>query len=300
MTSTTTTAKTTPPIPSGPTTTSLIFYSPPSDSSPPFNYVEAPPPGLPQRNYNEETHRVPLTDIRAHDLSQYSLSTSAFSVLQSIPTLTTRETFNSDPLVKAHYYPEVTSLLKDYLSAADGTSPENIEVILFDHTIRLSSPDAPRAPVHRAHVDQTRFAASERVKLHVTDPALREAALSGSLRYRIINVWRPLNGPVESNPLAFAHAQSIDPETDLVAVQHRYPHRVGETMGVKYREGQRWMYLSGMTGEERLLLQCSDSWAGKDGRSERVVVPHSAFWDEKTPEGARGRESIEVRALVLG
>lgn len=297
MTSTTTTTTTTtqPEIPRGPTSTSLIFYSPPSDSSAPFNYVETPPPGLPQRNYNEETHRVQLTDIRAHDLSQYTLSTAAFTVLQNIPTHTTRSTFDSDALVRSTYYPEVTSLLHNHLTQTDGTAPT--EIILFDHTIRLSSPNAPRAPVHRAHVDQTRFAAAERIKLHVTDPALRSAALENKLRHRIINIWRPLNGPVESSPLAFAHAQSVDPEQDLVPVQHRYPHRVGETMGVRFSEAQRWMYLSGMDGDERLLLQCSDSWAGE---GERAVVPHSAFGDERTREGARGRESIEVRALVLG
>ena len=29
-------------------------------------------------------------------------------------------------------------------------------------------------------------------------------------------------------------------------------------------------------------------------------VPHTAFVDPRTPEGAPGRESIEVRALVFG
>ncbi|KAI9043678.1 putative methyltransferase [Aspergillus affinis] len=293
----TTTAQTPSQVPRGPTSTPLIFYSPPNDSSTPFNYVEDPPSGVPKRNYNEETHRVQLTDLRDHDLSQYTLSNSAFEILQNVPTKTTRSTFSSDTLVEQHYYPEVISLLKSHLSQQPGTD-EIKDIILFDHTIRLSSPGAPRAPVLRAHVDQTRFAATERVKLHVTDPVLREAALSGKLRYRIINVWRPLNeGPVESSPLAFAHAQSVDPQTDLVPVQHRYPHRVGETMGVRFNENQKWMYLSGMTGEERLLLQCSDSSAGED---ERAVVPHTAFWDERTREGAVGRESIEVRALVLG
>ncbi|KAK1140815.1 hypothetical protein N8T08_009811 [Aspergillus melleus] len=298
MSSTTTTTQTQSQVPRGPTSTPLIFYSPPTDGSTPFNYVETPPPGVPQRNYNEETHRVQLTDLRDDDLSRYTLSTSAFEILQNVPTKTTRSTFTSSNLVEQHYYPEVISLLESHLSKDTQPGHEIKDIILFDHTIRLSEPGAPRAPVLRAHVDQTRFAATERVKLHVTDPALREAALSGSLRYRIINVWRPLNeGPVESSPLAFAHAQSVDPKTDLVPVQHRYPHRVGETMGVRFNENQRWMYLSGMTGEERLLLQCSDSWAGE---GERAVVPHTAFWDERTREGAVGRESIEVRALVLG
>ena len=43
-------------------------------------------------------------------------------------------------------------------------------------------------------------------------------------RYRIINVWRPLNGSVQSAPLAFASAASVK-DTGLVPVEHRYPDR---------------------------------------------------------------------------
>ena len=78
-----------------------------------------------------------------------------------------------------------------------------------------------------------------------------------------------------------------------MGIEHRYPDRTGETAGVRYDEGQRWWYFSGMSEGEGLLLCCFDSERG--GR-----VPHSAFVDPRTPVGARGRESIEVRALVFG
>ena len=86
-------------------------------------------------------------------------------------------------------------------------------------------------------------------------------------------------------------------DEDLVGVEHRYPDRTGETAGVQYNAGQRWWYWSGMRNEERLLLKCfdSDETVGRWGR-----VPHTAFVDPRTPEGAVGRESIEVRALVFG
>ena len=48
-----------------------------------------------------------------------------------------------------------------------------------------------------------------------------------------------------------------------------------------------------MGNDERVLLQCFDSEKG-------ARVPHSAFVDPRTRPGARGRESIEVRALVFG
>lgn len=79
----------------------------------------------------------------------------------------------------------------------------------------------------------------------------------------------------------------------MVGIEHRYPDRTGETAAVRYTEGQRWWYWSGMEEGERLLLQCFDS----EGTGARV--PHSAFVDPRSEAGAT-RESIEVRALVFG
>jgi len=132
------------------------------------------------------------------------------------------------------------------------------------------------------------------VRHHIADPAEAERLLQG--RYRIVNVWRPLNGAVQSFPLAFADSASVADE-DLVGIEHRYPDRTGETAGVRWSERQRWFYWSGMTGGERLLLKCFDSEGGEGARGR---APHSAFVHPRTPVGARARESIEVRALVFG
>lgn len=294
--STTTTTTTAPQatsspdyIPRGPTQADIVFYSPPADGSAPFNYVEDPPAGQPKYNYGEHSTTVPLTDIRGSE-SAYTLDKDSFSAHQNVPSNATYHTFDSDDSIRTIYYPEVTQFLLDNVPGAH-------KVILFDHTIRRQKEGAARAPVSRAHVDQTPKAAADRVRLHVQDPAEAEALLAG--RYRIINVWRPLGAePVQSFPLAFASAASVE-ESDLVPVQHRYPNRVGETMGVQYNEGQKWNYWSGMTGSERLLLKCSDS-LGLKGGDVAQWVPHTAFKDERTPVGARPRESIEVRALVFG
>lgn len=293
MTTTTTTevVTTTAPsyIPRGPTTAEITFYSPPADGSAPFNYVEAPPADQPQRNYLELTQQVNINDIRG-DEKGYNLDKDAFQTLSNVPTKTTYSTFDSDTAVRETYYPEVESLL---LSSIPGAH----KIVLFDHTIRRQKPGSPRQPVTRAHVDQTPRAAAERVKLHVTDAAEAEKLLAG--RYRIVNVWRPLTEePVQSAPLAFASAESVNAD-DLVPIQHRYPHRTGETMGVKFNPDQEWKYWSGMTRDERLLLKCSDS-KGLEQNDIAQWVPHTAFWDPRTPDGARQRESIEVRALVFG
>lgn len=221
-----------------------------------------------------------MNDIRGRE-SDFKLEVDAFEAVSNVPSA--ERDFADDEHIKQTYYPEVEKLLLEKI-------PEAHKVVLFDHTIRKSSPNAHRAPVTRLHVDQTNRSTEWRVRLHSPDEA--DELLKG--RYRIINVWRPLNGPVQAYPLGFASANTVD-DKDLISVEHRYPTRTGETAAVQHNPDQKFFYWSGMTNDERLFLKCFDS---KDGVGQRV--PHTAFVDPRTPQGAPGRESIEVRALVYG
>lgn len=274
-------------IPRGSVTVDLNYFSLPEDGSAPFNFVEKQPEGKPQRNFGDFHTQVEIHDIRGHE-SEYNLDKDAFAVVSGVSPSAEKD-FTSDESIEANYYPELEQLL---LSNIAGST----KVVFFDHTIRRANPNAPRAPVTRVHIDQTAASAAERVRLHTGDEAAK--LLQG--RYRIVNVWRPLNGPVLSFPLGFASSASVE-DKDLIPVEHRYPNRTGQTAGVLHNPGQKWHYLSGMRNDERLLLECFDSEALKEGtKVQGGRVPHTAFVDPRTPEGAPGRESIEVRALVFG
>ena len=269
-------------VPRGPVNTKLNFYRAPEDGSKPHNWVEKPTDGTPQRNFTETIVEVTMNDIRGHE-KEFYLDKDAFQVFQKVDSQMTYDDWADDEKVKSVYYPEVEKFLLDNV-------PGSHKVTLFDHTIRRSNPDAPRAPVTRVHVDQTARSTEWRVKIH--DPEDADELLQG--RYRIINVWRPLNGPVQASPLGFASADTVN-DNDLVPVEHRYPHRTGETAAVQHDDKQKFFYWSGMQNDESLFLKCFDN---KNGVGQRV--PHTAFVDPRTPEGAKGRESIEVRALVYG
>jgi len=269
-------------VPRGAVRTELNFFRDPESGDRPYNYVEKQPEGEPQRNFGETVVEVEMNDIRGRE-SEYSLDKDAFQVFTSVPSRMEDQDFADDEKIAKVYYPEVEKLLLDNVPGAH-------KVTLFDHTVRRSNPDAPRAPVTRVHVDQTAISTEWRVKLH--NPEEAEELLNG--RYRIINVWRPINGTVQAHPLGFASADTVD-DNDLVPVQHRYPHRTGETAAVRFNKNQKFYYLSGMDNDERLFLKCFDSQEGVGQR-----LPHTAFIDPRTPEGAKGRESIEVRALVYG
>jgi hypothetical protein len=149
---------------------------------------------------------------------------------------------------------------------------------------------APRQPVPRVHVDHTETSGPQRVRDLLPDEA--DKLLQG--RVQIINLWRPIRGPLQDAPLAVCDALSVKPE-QLVPSDLIYQDRVGETYSVTYDPDHRWYYVPEMTAQEVLLLKCYDSKT--DGRSR--FAPHTAFTDPNTPSNALPRESIEIRALVF-
>src|SRR5215467_4236393 len=112
-------------------------------------------------------------------------------------------------------------------------------------------------------------------------------------RFGIVNVWRPIRGPVVDSPLALCDAQSFT-DDDLIATDLVYPHVRGETSSVEYNPRHRWYYFSEMQTDEVVLIRVHDS--ANDGRARLSF--HTSF-DNPLASGAPPRESIEVRALVF-
>jgi len=113
-------------------------------------------------------------------------------------------------------------------------------------------------------------------------------------RVQVINLWRPIRGPLRDAPLAVCDASSVAPG-DLVPSDLVYQNRVGETYGVTYNPAHRWFYVPEMQPDEALLLKCFDSEV--DGRAR--FAPHTAFEDPTAPADVLPRESIEIRTLVF-
>jgi hypothetical protein len=268
-------------VPHGTVQVEIKFYKAPVDGAQPFLYKGKPPEGLPDMNYTEPALPVTLNDVRGRE-DEFSLDKDAFQPLQGVLCVP-YEAIQSEETIQRTWYPAVEELLLNKIRGAH-------RVIIFDYVIRMESVNTHRKPLYTAHADQTRQAAAARVRLCIPDPGEAEQALRG--RYRIINVWKPLKGPVQSSPLA--RAGSVQ-STELVPIKFHLPHRTGEIIGVAFNQAQEWMYWSGMQPDECLLLKCSDS-----DESVASLVPHSAFYDPRTPLNAPGRESIEFRALVLG
>jgi len=226
-------------------------------------------------------HAVSISDGRGQ---AFSLDTHGFELVEH---RTAMQSFFDAQELKGVYYPEVERLIKACAGAA--------RVVVFDHTLR-SGDEAEREarlvrePVLQAHNDYTEWSGPQRVREIMGEEA--EALLAR--RFAIIQVWRAINQPIRSNPLAVADARSVDPD-DLLIAERRYPHRVGQTYRVKYSRRHRWFYFPEMRRDEALVFKVYDS--EKDGRAR--FTPHTSFVDPATPPGAPPRQSIEARALVF-
>lgn len=250
----------------------------------PRSYAFDPPPNVPQTTAINVGFKVPIRDARSI-AGEITLDRHGFELVQHHSAV---RNFYDDDEVKRVYYPEVERLLK----AATGA----YRVFNFDHTTRRRVPgsndrrDGVRQPVSRVHVDHTAKSGPQRVRDLLADEA--QELLHG--RVQIINVWRPIKGPLLDAPLAVCDAKSVQPN-DLIASDLIYPHRIGETYSVTYRPSHLWFYFRSMQTDEALLLKCYDS--KNDGRAR--FAPHTAFTDPETPADAPPRESIEITALVF-
>jgi hypothetical protein len=248
----------------------------------PYSYTYTPPQGTAQTNRQMTAVVMPVRDGR--DVAgSLSLDREGFALVRRRSTV---HDFYSDVEVKAVYYPECERLLRDATGAP--------KVVVFDHIVRnaarAKNDKMVKLPAKGAHNDYTLWSGPQRVRDFFPEKAEQ------LLRYRfaIINVWRPIRGPVMESPFAICDAQSIATD-DFVASDLIYPHRRGETLAVKFNPRHRWYYFPQMGSDEAVLLKCYDS--ADDGRAR--MTAHTGFDDPTSSPDASPRESIEARAFVF-
>lgn len=204
--------------------------------------------------------------------------------------------FYNDAAVRERYYPEVSGAVRALTGA--------MEVFVFDHNVRSAVRAARgeagvRVPVDQVHNDYTEESGPRR-KQEVLDAAGR--ADLADRRVAFVNLWRPIIGPVQDNPLAVCDARSVAPD-DLVTTDiHHFgeddlttPRHRGQIYSVRHNPAHQWFFVSDMRPDEVLLLKCYDSQ--NDGRAR--FMPHTGFLNPACPEKFTPRESIEARTLVV-
>ncbi len=248
----------------------------------PVYYTYPPPPGAHWRNTKGDRQKLPVHDARSAAPRPH-LDREGFDLVR---LHTGAGDLFDESSIRGLYYAEVETLVKEATGAE--------RVVAFDHNLRSGRTDARgeklgMGPVRFVHNDYTLDSGPQRVR----DLMGGEAELLLQRRFAVVNVWKPIVGPVQEAPLAVCSADSMELE-DFVPTSLEYPDRSGEVYSVTFRPGHRWYYYPRMQADEVLLLKCYDSDAGR-----ARFTAHSAFDDPTSPPDPPSRESIEVRTLAF-
>lgn len=189
------------------------------------------------------------------------------------------QTFDDSAGWKSTYDAELTKLLHDKFGAK--------EVIIFDHTVRIDDPKATRKPARNVHSDYSVDGAEQRL----VDLLGKEKATEWSKgHFAFINVWRPIDQPINSAPLGFVRPSSVKPD-DWILLDLIYPDRIGQIMGLVGRAQHEWLYQSKMTPDEVAVFNIYDN-------KGLPSIAHSALDMVEDETVTTVRKSIESRTLV--
>jgi hypothetical protein len=256
----------------------------------PTNYFGvSPPPGVPAR-FPTRKVVVPVHDARWIRASGGTSWEREGFVLEPHPEGVVAD-FHDEALLAGPYEESVRRLVCAITGAR--------RAVVFDRTHRSSAVKARSGfgtdmVVDESHNDYTASSGPERARemlpRFAPDEDVDEAL---SRRFAILNVWRPINGPVEQWPLAVCDRTTMN-ASDLVDAELKWAHRTGYVAVLRHEPRQRWFYVPRMEPAEVLAFTCYDS-----AFPDIAWGAHTAFADPTSRPDARVRESLETRVIAL-
>ncbi|KAL9029148.1 MAG: hypothetical protein Q9196_002584 [Gyalolechia fulgens] len=223
--------------------------------------IDIPPEAVDQRKTNLKFHEADeevVQDVRSH-ISDFTLDEHGFIYIKHQSQLVP-EHFKDRDMVERVYLPECESLLRTHVENVDQVYFYNWRLRCSEDPsrqgsiINFSDPTYPLGAAVHVHVDQSPATVVERVGIHL--PGQEDFLLQGRVQH--INIWRPINGPIENYPLAVCDGRSI-PVENLIETDRIRRQYSGCTLFSTYQEGFRWYYASQQNDDEPLLFKSFDS-----------------------------------------
>ncbi|SOB97886.1 hypothetical protein SAMN05877962_103185 [Alloalcanivorax xenomutans] len=268
----------------------LSFHVPGTER--PCHYMYQPEDGSPQDSGQYETRAMTILDARHADFEP-GLDRQGFRLLRTEVAVPDR--VDDDAWISASYYPPMAEMAR----RATGAD----RALVFDHQVRRREPGQVTAgfgrhgdgsrpgAVGRLHNDYSEASGRARVAAVLARQGER---MSPHSRYAIVNLWRPLRGPVLDAPLALCDASTLS-VLDLNPAEVRYRERTGEIYLARYTARQRWYHYPAMTSDEVLIFKQYDTQLSGTAR----FTPHGAFDPPALPADVAPRHSIELRVLLI-
>ncbi|WVQ81625.1 hypothetical protein IAT38_003749 [Cryptococcus sp. DSM 104549] len=274
------------------------------------------PPGTPEGYYlvydpvEGERKRPSVNyDVELHDLRKLDGPLGAVSVAEQVKKRGFAVTKHESKFVgeignlegAQAYLDETCELMKSYLGCSRviqwNSTVRRADSRPYETVERQKGPEKDFVPTTRvqppaghAHVDQDETWAPNVVKMATGEEA------SKFKRSMIINIWRPIKGPVTNSPLCMLDFTTFSP-SDMAKNESMF----GTGIQIHHSPAQKWTYVRHQMPDEIVVLLCYDSDQGKDGAAlfcghVAGVIDDSEGVDQ---ELVCPRESIEVRMVAV-
>jgi hypothetical protein len=233
--------------------------------------------------------------VRIHDLrptaSDLSLDRNGF-VLVRHPTAV--RDFDDPVELYETYVAEMEALVLDVTGAS--------RAVTLGPSVRQATGRMPvERPFHLAHSDFTDQNGPEWARTlltkgnlsgHVRHPLASDHEADALLQRRFAeyNVWRPIHGTVEREPLGLVDSSTLGPDDVMTCASE-----AGDILFGVHNPAHRWCYAPAMEPDEVLIFKCFDS--ARDGRARMTL--HSAFEDPGARPDAPMRRNVEARVFVF-
>lgn len=219
--------------------------------------------------------KIKVTDMRGRE-ADLDFQRDGIAFLDHASTI---DNFIEDGSWKATYDAELIDMLREQIGAK--------EVIVFDHTVRIDDPRAPRRPARNVHNDYNEAGAHRRLIDLVGEARAEEFERAG---FGFVNVWRPIDRVIKTSPLGFIRPSSMR-DNDWMDIGLVYPDRFGQILGVAANRDHEWFYRSQMTSGEVVIFNIYDNGG-------RPHLAHSALDLPGDRHASAPRKSIESRTFV--
>ncbi|KAJ5949545.1 hypothetical protein N7454_001129 [Penicillium verhagenii] len=203
---------------------------------------------------------VPIRDMRPKK-DTLSIHTEGF-VFADFKSKMVYEDYMDEEKLKTVFAEEVKELLLEKL----GAKAAFIHECVFRRRGTVNAENGFGPPVPQAHSDYTLNYAHKLI----TELAKSDADLITSRKFQMINVWKPLRGPLRDWPLALCDISTLN-RADLVPIDEVHVEGVLESHSIQYNPSQKWYHLSEQTAEEVLIFCSADSETGGEGEIISLV-----------------------------
>ncbi|KAL6815443.1 hypothetical protein GGI42DRAFT_108572 [Trichoderma sp. SZMC 28013] len=247
---------------------------------------------------------ITVQDMR-HLRPSPQLMTNGYQLITS-PTAISEQDFETADsttrdVIESDYYEEVGKVVRE-MTQSDHVFPYNFETRNQQAKVQDYLRDAIDQPGPRpvAHVDRDLPNAIVSLQCALGKDKADEL-LKRHKRWAQVNLWRPISRPVVKWPLVFANHDAIpdwDYDTHMARVYSVNDPRIADRGGKSHNciliddDRYAYHYASNVAPEEALVFFSFHS-------DPKMVLPHGAFWDNKTPDDAPPRRSLEVRCFVF-